>query len=115
MMRYQKDSRLKQNLLLCVAIIFLSAGLAAAGDPDGVTVPEYYPDKFSGQGRIVRLADQRIVIDDRLYTLSPRISFHTFHQEYTFRNDFKPGMLVGFVTGPKNEIVSLWFLEKAKR
>ncbi len=81
--------------------------------PPGVVFPGHYPDEFSGVGRIVRIADDRIVINDELFRLSPRITYHTLGQEYAFKTAFGPGMLVGYMTSSTGkEILSLYFIQK---
>ena len=56
--------------------------MAASGSPvplaaaethgeGGFVLPEYYPDRFNGTGRINRIAMDEVVIDDSLYRFSP--------------------------------------------
>jgi hypothetical protein len=80
--------------------------------PPGVVFPDYYPEEFSGVGRIVSIDGDKVVIDDQLYYLSQRVTYHTLIQEYAFKSVLKPGMLVGFVRGSVNQIVSLYVIQE---
>ena len=112
MNHYPKKSIKNRCTIICVATIMLAVFSIASARPPGVVFPDYYPDDFSGVGRIVRIDEKKVVINDELYYLSPRVSYHTLKQEYAFKTDIRPGMLVGYVKESGNVIVSLWFIEK---
>jgi hypothetical protein len=112
MIRSRKKYRTQNGLTVALALMILATSAAVFAQPPGVVFPGYYPEDFSGMGRIDRIEDKKIVINDQLYYLSPRIAYHTLNQEYAFKSAFKPGILVGYVTGSVNEIVTLYFIQK---
>ncbi len=75
-------------------------------------LPKDYPDGFDGWGRIANIAKDRVVIDDMVLRLSPSVVYRTPTKRYATSAYFKPGNLVGFMTNPKNEIVSLWLIRE---
>ena len=112
MIQSRMKYRIQNGLTIALTLMILATSTVAFAQPPGVVFPGYYPEDFSGVGRIVRIEDKKIVINDQLYYLSPRVAYHTLSQEYAYKSAFKPGMLVGYVTGSVNEIVSMYFLEK---
>ena len=109
----------KSTLLITIglALLFLSLGqplTAICAERQGETgraVPEYYPDRFDGTGRIGRITMDEIVINDSLYRLSPNAEFATPTRKHALRGWFSVGNLVGYVTNAKHEIISLWLIE----
>ena len=77
----------------------------------GFVLPEYYPDRFDGTGRINRIAMDEIVIDDSLYRFSPYAEYATPTDRHALRAWFNVGNRVGYVTNEKHEIISLWLIE----
>lgn len=112
MNRARKPYVSRRGLIACLALLVLGMTTTVCAQPPGVVFPDYYPEKFSGIGRILSINEKTIVIDDQLYYLSPQISYHTLNQEYTFGSEIKPGMLVGYVTESVNVIVSLYYIQK---
>ena len=113
MIRFQKIHRMQRWLMICGVLTLLAMSATVDAKPPGVVFPGYYPEEFSGVGRIVRIAEDRIVINDELFHLSPRATYHTLDQEYAFKASFRSEMLVGFITSSSGkEIVSLWFIQK---
>lgn len=98
--------------MIGMALILFAISANVYAQPPGVVFPSYYPEDFSGVGRIGRMEAKKIVINDQLYYLSPRITYHTLNQEYAFKSAIKPGMLVGYVKSSVNEIVSLYLIQK---
>jgi len=105
--------------LSCVglALFFLSAalpsGLAHAQQrvkPE-VVLPKHYPDGFDGLGRIERISETEVVIDDTLYRFAPRAEFSTPERSNVSLYTFKPGAKVGFMKSGKKQIISLWLIE----
>ena len=109
-----------RHIMLCIglAVFFLSAVIpATAGHAQRRVkgewvLPKHYPDGFDGWGSIVRIAKDTVVIDDTVLRLSPSVVYRTPTKMYATSAYFKPGNLVGFMTNPKNEIVSLWLIRE---
>ena len=109
----------KSTLLITIglALLFLSLGqpsTAICAERQAVTgqaVPEYYPERFDGTGRIGRITMDEIVINDSLYRLSPNAEFATPTRQHALRAWLQVGNLVGYVTNAKHEIISLWLIE----
>ncbi len=74
-----------------------------------------YPKLFDMVGKIDRLADRQVVIDDSLYRFAPSITYHTSIQGYTFRSSFHVGDVVGCLTNSKGEIKSMWLITQRLR
>jgi hypothetical protein len=77
----------------------------------GSVLPEYYPNRFDGTGRINRIAMDEVVIDDLLYRLSPYAEYATPTDRHALRAWFQVGNRVGYITNEKHEIISLWLFE----
>jgi len=109
----------KSTLLICIglALVFVYLGhplTATCAEQQGETgwaVPEHYPDRFGGTGRIGRIAVDEIVINDSLYRLSPNAEFATPAKQHALRAWFSVGNRVGYITNAKHEIISLWLIE----
>jgi hypothetical protein len=106
--------------VLCVALalFFLSAAMPATVSYARSRVkgewvlPKFYPESFDGWGRIDRITEDMVVIDDTMIKLSPSIVYRTPTNTHATSAYFKPGNLVGFMTNATNEIVSLWLIKK---
>jgi hypothetical protein len=104
-------------ILVGLALVFVYLGqplTAICAEPQGETgwaVPEYYPDRFDGTGRIGRITVDEIVINDSLYRLSPNAEFATPTRQHALRAWFQVGNRVGYITNTKHEIISLWLIE----
>lgn len=87
------------------------ASAAEMEGEEGFVLPEYYPDRFDGTGRINRIAMDEVVIDDSLYRFSPYAEYATPTDRHALRAWFQVGNRVGYVTNERHEIISLWLLE----
>ena len=109
----------KSTLLIYIGLAFLFVGLwlpvpatyAQGQGEKARALPEYYPDKFDGTGRIDRITVDEIVINDTLYRLSPNAKFATPKRKHALRSWFRVGNYVGYITNGKYEIISLWLIE----
>jgi hypothetical protein len=99
-------------LALIFIVSFAKVGLTEERNGGGLALPEHYPDRFTGIGRIDRLAEEEIVIDDSLYTLAPYVTYHTPTAMNVSNIMFRAGNLVGFLTNSEGQIISLWFLKQ---
>ena len=73
--------------------------------------PDYYPDTFNIIGKIDRIAENEIVIDDTLYKLSPKLTCYTPTSMYASKAVFSVGNRVGVEIDSKHEVTSLYLLE----
>jgi hypothetical protein len=76
-----------------------------------VVLPTHYPDGFHGWGRIDRISETEVVIDDALYKFAPHAEFNTPQRNNVSLYTFKPGAMVGFMMSGKKQIISLWLIE----
>lgn len=108
-----------KHILICAGLALFIAGV---GIPSGLTyaetrikpemvLPKHYPDGFNGYGYIDRIARDEIVIDDAFYRLSPDVEYNTPTVRNASKAFFRVGDIVGFLTNPRDEIISLWLLK----
>ena len=71
----------------------------------------HYPADFDGYGKIDRISNKVIVIDDTLYSFSPRVSFATPKFRHSRKTLFQPGQRIAFFLNDKRQITSVWLLE----
>ena len=81
------------------------------GQGVGRPYPDYYPHTFNLIGKIDRIAETEIVINDTLYRLSPNLSCYTPTSMYASKAVFSVGNRVGVEIDSKNEVTSLYLLE----
>ena len=106
-----------KNILICIglALFFInlipSSVVLAKGrfKPEWV-MPAHYPDGFDGWGRIDRIAEDEVVIDDRSWPLSAFVEYHSPTAMNVSRYLFSSGNLVGYLMNSKREIISLWLI-----
>ena len=112
----KKNNVIGLGLGLVLALIFIvslaKVGLTRERNGGGLVLPKHYPDRFTGIGRIDRLAEEEIVIDDSLYTLAPYVEYHTPTAMNVSNIIFRAGSLVGFITNSEHQILSIWFLRQ---
>ncbi len=94
---------------LFISIVLMGTFGHAQGPYKGEWVlPEHYPNGFDGWGRIDRLADDEIVIDDTLYAFSPAVIYNTPTSSNIPASWFHIGDRVGYLKNESNQIISLW-------
>jgi hypothetical protein len=100
-----------------LALFFLSTALSSNPahaqqrvKPE-VVLPKHYPDGFDGLGRIDRISEIEVVIDDGLYKFAAHAQFHTPAGQNVSIYSLKPGAWVGFMKSGKKQIISLWLIE----
>jgi hypothetical protein len=106
-------------LIMCFGVALLLGSLsqpltvtgAEVKGETGLALPEYYPDRFDGTGRIDRITVDEIVIDDTLYRFSRNAEFATPTRRHALKAWFRVGDHVGFLINAKYEIISLWLIE----
>ena len=102
----------KGILVLCLTVMICIVATSGNAQKGGVLLPDYYPKKFDGFGRIDQIGHDLIIIDERQLQLAENITFHTPQDEFASKRDFKPKMFVGFISNSKNEIISIWYIKK---
>jgi hypothetical protein len=110
-----RDATLK-GVWLKIGLVLFCAGLvmpAAAGwtQETTITLPDFYPESFSGTGCIDTITYDRAVIDDRLLLFYQGATFHTPNKKRAGWMDFDPGYMVGFIMNKDKEIESLWYIK----
>jgi hypothetical protein len=100
-----------------LALLFLSAaipsepGHAQQRVKPEVVLPKHYPDGFDGLGRIERISETEVVIDEALYKFAPHAEFNTPQRNNVSLYTFTPGATVGFMKDGNKRIISLWLIE----
>jgi len=109
-----------KHMILCIglAVCFLSITIPASVSfaerrvKGEWVLPKHYPDGFDGWGRIDRITEDTVVIDDTILKLYPYAKYCTPTTKYATSAYFSPGNLVGYVTNSENEIISLWLIKE---
>lgn len=78
-------------------------------------VPKFYPKWFDGYGKIERIGNEGVVIDDMAWKFSRRIKFATPRDRSAGISSFSVGDMVGFKLNEQREITSLWKIQFRKR
>jgi hypothetical protein len=75
-------------------------------------VPEFYPQKgFDGYGKIERIDQDGVVIDDTIWKFSRHIRFATPRDSNAGIRAFSEGDTAAYLLNEKSEIISLWYIE----
>jgi len=78
-------------------------------------VPKFYPRGFDGYGKIERIDQERVVIDDTGWKFSQQIRFATPRDRHAGLSAFSAGDTVAYLLNENREIISLWYIEFHKR
>jgi hypothetical protein len=112
MLKHRKINHVLHKALLLglfISIALMGTFGHAAGPYKGEWVlPNHYPNGFDGWGRIDRLADHEVVIDDTSHALSAAVIYNTPTSSHIPASWFHVGDLVGYLKNGNNEIISLW-------
>jgi hypothetical protein len=71
-----------------------------------------YPVMFDIRGKISRISDSEIVINDTLFKLDETVSFITPYDEDAGISQFKEKDIVGAKLGTDRQIISIWLIKK---
>lgn len=77
-----------------------------------VVLPDYYPDGFDGYGRIDRVGNGEIVIDEELWRLAPDVEYYSPGGPDPTGVPFDEGDLAGYLLNEEKKIMSLWLIVK---
>ena len=78
-------------------------------------VPEFYPSGFDGYGKIERIDQEGVVIDDTAWKFSRQIRFATPRDRNAGVSSFSVGDTVAYLLNEEREVTSLWYIEFHKR
>jgi hypothetical protein len=112
-MSHKKKRRILIRIGICLIAVGLLAGVSAmqGAARERTDLPQHYPDEFSGQGQIDRIATDEIVINDTWYRLSPYAIFNTPNGVNVSRSSFHEGQSVYFILNGENKIKSVWLIK----
>ena len=77
-------------------------------------LPKFYPRGFDGYGKIEKISQNGIVIDDTGFKFSRQIRFATPRDSNAGIYAFSVGDTVAYLLNEKREIISLWYIELRK-
>ena len=113
-----RRSRSASWVCLGLAMVFLLS--AVPGDPvyaqgrfmlEKWKVPEFYPNGFDGYGKIDRIGQNGVVIDDTAWKFSQQVRFATPRNRNAGISAFSEGGTAAFLLNEEREITSLWYIE----
>ena len=117
----QYDKRIQPVLIVCIGLAIFVYGLCTPASvqceeqkviPEWIMPQHYPPDGFDGYGRIDRISDKEVVIDDGFFKLARSVAYVTPNNNIGSRSDFKVGALVGYLKNSEYEIQSMWLIQK---
>jgi hypothetical protein len=110
-----------KKLLICAGLVLVLMGMAIPSSlahaqgrrvkPE-IVFPDHYPHGgFHGMGYILTISKNEVVIDDKVFVLSPNVAYHTPEVENASSAFFRTGHRVGYLLKSEKEIKSLWLIE----
>ncbi len=99
------------STIIGIAFIIIALFTCVGYARERTDLPEHYPEEFDGWGRIDRISDEEIVIDDSLFRFSPYVIFNTPARMNVPRDRFRKGQSVYYILNEENKIVSIWLIE----
>jgi len=116
MCQFQPKNILR-TVVLCVCALCLSSPPAWAeqGDEGGsdkeMRIPVLNEGETLMEGRVDRVEEPRIVINDSLYLLMPETELYTSYMGPLSLDFFPPGKEVVFIVNKHKEILKMWLVE----
>jgi len=107
--------RIRHDQIMIPLTFFMMILLAGISHGEGTDMgaADLPQDYFlEGVGEIERLATNEIVINDRLFILSPSTVFNTPTMKNAPRSWFHEGNIVRYFVNKNREIKSLWLIKK---
>ena len=120
MQRHDKNRRKSAATALCVCVVMLMAGGAIFGNLGYAAgkifleewkLPNFYPRGFDGYGRIDKVFEDRIIINDSSKKLSRSVTYGVPSSAHASKSSFRVGNTVGYLLDQRKEIVSLWLIK----
>ena len=107
------------SLVLIWIAFFITASVYTPGEalaqgkvkPEWRDMPDYYPDGFDGWGKIDRISDTEIVVDDRLLSFASFVKFSTPVIRDASIASFNKGEEVGYILNSDKKLTSLWLIK----
>ena len=113
---HRKIRQLLTGVVLALCLLNMAIPPAAVFGEGRVkpewVMPRHYPYGFHGMGHIDRITEKQVVIDEHMIKLSPDVEYNTPSEENTSSDLFKPGKRVGYLLNSRNEIRSMWLIER---
>jgi hypothetical protein len=99
--------------LIGLVLIFIVAlaGVSYGEEGEGDDLPQPYSEEYSSKGRIDRISDNEIVINDCLYKLTPSTIFKTTTMENAQRDSIKEGDFVHFTIDENRKVKTIVLIE----
>ena len=104
-----------QSLLIVmtslICLFFILTNIVTAEEP----IHPDYPYVFDVTGRLDRISNQKLVIDDTLFTLSPSTTYHAPDMIFKTPSNFHIKDVIGVILKDQKtrEISSVWLIERA--
>ena len=120
MQRHEKNWRKFAATALCVGVVVLMASGAIfrnfsyAGGKiflEEWKLPDFYPRGFDGYGRIDKIFEDRVIINDSSKKLSSSALYAVPSNAHASKSSFRVGNTVGYLLDNKREIISLWLIK----
>jgi hypothetical protein len=120
MQRHAKNWRKFAATALCLGVVVLMASGAifenvsyAGGEIflEEWKVPNFYPRGFDGYGRIDKIFEDRIIINDFSRKLSSSAVYAIPSSPQASKSAFRAGNTVAYLLDHKREIISLWLIK----
>jgi hypothetical protein len=120
MQRHEKSWRKFAATALCVGVAVLMASGAIFGNLSHAggkifleewKLPDFYPRGFDGYGRIDKIYEDRIIINDSSKKLSSSVAYAVPSSPNASKSSFREGNTVGYLLDQRREIISLWLIK----
>ena len=120
MQPYEKNWKKFAATALCVGVVALMASGAIFGNLSYAAgkifleewkLPDFYPRGFDGYGRIDKIFEDRIIINDSSKKLSSSAVYGVPSSPHASKSSFQVGNTVGYLLDQRREIISLWLIK----
>ncbi len=69
-----------------------------------------YPIVFDERGKIDRIAEDVLIVDDTSFTLTKNVTYNTPYNTHAQKNRFHVGDLIGLKLNSRGQVVSVWLI-----
>ena len=120
MQRHEKNWRKFAATALCVGVMVLMASGAIFGNLSYAAgkifleewkLPDFYPRGFDGYGRIDKIFEDRIIINDSSKKLSRSTVYGVPSSPHASKSSFRVGNTVAYLLDQRRDIISLWLIK----
>jgi hypothetical protein len=118
--RHEKNWRKLTATALCVGVVVLMGSGAIVGNLSYAEskifleewkLPDFYPRGFDGYGRIDKIFEDRIIINDSSKKLSRSTVYGVPSSPHASKSSFRVGNTVAYLLDQRREIISLWLIK----